>query len=99
MLAPTPPQVYKNSNGLKYHLDKGICEVDLHSLTTPETALLTSQHVDARIKVAHRPYWCKVPGCGKRYKNLNGIKYHANAAHPDLDFAEEVKDMHGSHLG
>ncbi|KAI9104813.1 hypothetical protein DFS34DRAFT_691045 [Phlyctochytrium arcticum] len=38
-----------------------------------------------------RPYWCKVPTCGKRYKNLNGLKYHAKAVHPTLDFKDHVK--------
>ena len=26
-------------------------------------------------------YICPVPGCGKRYKNVNGIKYHAKYGH------------------
>ena len=26
-------------------------------------------------------YVCPVPGCGKRYKNVNGIKYHAKNGH------------------
>ncbi|KAK7492740.1 hypothetical protein BaRGS_00016045, partial [Batillaria attramentaria] len=28
-----------------------------------------------------RPYACPVPGCKKRYKNVNGIKYHARHGH------------------
>ncbi|OQV23798.1 hypothetical protein BV898_02523 [Hypsibius exemplaris] len=28
-----------------------------------------------------KPYACPVPHCGKAYKNMNGIKYHARAAH------------------
>ncbi|XP_063844176.1 uncharacterized protein LOC135090919 [Scylla paramamosain] len=28
-----------------------------------------------------RPYVCPVVGCRKRYKNINGIKYHAKNAH------------------
>jgi hypothetical protein len=43
------------------------------------------------IKIAHRPYCCKVPSCGKKYKNLNGLKYHAKTAHPEMDFKSEVK--------
>ncbi len=76
-----------------------MCELDVHSPSTTESALLASQSVDVRIIVAHRPYWCKVEGCKKRYKNLNGLKYHANVAHPTLDFGEEVKGAHGSHAG
>ncbi|XP_037068725.1 juxtaposed with another zinc finger protein 1-like [Pollicipes pollicipes] len=28
-----------------------------------------------------KPYSCPVPGCKKRYKNVNGIKYHAKNGH------------------
>jgi uncharacterized Zn-finger protein len=29
----------------------------------------------------NKPYVCPVPGCGKAYKNPNGIKYHARYGH------------------
>uniref|UniRef100_A0A3B4ACY1 C2H2-type domain-containing protein n=2 Tax=Periophthalmus magnuspinnatus TaxID=409849 RepID=A0A3B4ACY1_9GOBI len=28
-----------------------------------------------------KPFACPVPGCKKRYKNVNGIKYHAKNGH------------------
>jgi hypothetical protein len=28
-----------------------------------------------------KPFACPVPGCKKRYKNINGIKYHAKHGH------------------
>ena len=28
-----------------------------------------------------RPYQCVLPGCGKSYKNANGLKYHARHGH------------------
>lgn len=28
-----------------------------------------------------RPFACPVPGCTKRYKNVNGIKYHVKNGH------------------
>lgn len=28
-----------------------------------------------------KPFACPVPGCKKRYKNVNGIKYHARNGH------------------
>ena len=37
------------------------------------------------LPVTHRPYWCKVPGCAKKYKNLNGLKYHVRVSHSSLD--------------
>ncbi|KNC97755.1 uncharacterized protein SPPG_06756 [Spizellomyces punctatus DAOM BR117] len=84
---PTPycSKIYKNANGLKYHLERGSCEMEWAS--GDEYADLSMLN----IKVAHRPYWCRVAGCGKKYKNLNGLKYHAKAAHPELDFGKEVK--------
>lgn len=36
-----------------------------------------------------RRYVCKV--CGKKYKNLNGLKYHGRIVHPTLDFKKEVR--------
>ncbi|KAJ3068083.1 hypothetical protein HDU98_008767 [Podochytrium sp. JEL0797] len=165
---PLCTKVYKNPNGLKYHLDRGACEVDhdvmeattgislhtddptalfnlqqqaqqaLHSgydafggpngngqhhpqqtaypeigvsssssVSTPAAtantsssgggagaasqnltaALMTS---DESLKIVHRPYGCKVSGCGKRYQNLNGLKYHAKTAHAGMDFKNEV---------
>ncbi|KAJ3294340.1 hypothetical protein HDU76_006959, partial [Blyttiomyces sp. JEL0837] len=41
-------------------------------------------------KQVNRPWICRVSQCGKRYQHLNGLKYHARAAHPDLDFREEI---------
>lgn len=32
-------------------------------------------------KSLERPYICPVPGCGKAYKNPNGLKYHALHGH------------------
>jgi len=32
-------------------------------------------------KTLERPYICPVPGCGKSYKNPNGLKYHALHGH------------------
>lgn len=28
-----------------------------------------------------KPFACPVPGCKKRYKNVNGIKYHSKNGH------------------
>ena len=35
-----------------------------------------------------RPFVCPIPGCGKTYKNANGLKYHALHGH-DGDFVEK----------
>ncbi|KAI8848758.1 hypothetical protein BC829DRAFT_393373 [Chytridium lagenaria] len=80
-------KVYKNSNGLKYHLEKGSCETEQGSLEMQSAVAVSSN--DA-LKVVHRPYGCKVDNCGKRYQNLNGLKYHAKTAHPSQDFKSDI---------
>ncbi|KAJ3242170.1 hypothetical protein HDU78_001488 [Chytriomyces hyalinus] len=151
---PLCTKVYKNPNGLKYHLDRGACEVDhdvmeattgisLHTddptalfnlqqqaqqalgsgydsfnsgnsgnsgsngmqkITgpsvagnggqggAPNAANLTAALMasDESLKIVHRPYGCKISGCGKRYQNLNGLKYHAKTAHVGMDFKNDV---------
>ncbi|KAJ3122222.1 Transcriptional regulator of ribosomal biogenesis proteins [Physocladia obscura] len=151
---PLCTKVYKNPNGLKYHLDRGACEVDhdvmeattgisLHTddptalfnlqqqaqqalqtgyeafpgtgapqtptgardpvggastaappssagANTPQNLTAALMVSDESLKIVHRPYGCKIHGCGKRYQNLNGLKYHAKTAHPGLDFKADV---------
>lgn len=43
-------------------------------------------------------YICPVPGCGKRYKNVNGIKYHAKYGHRK-DSNRPPKKAHKCHCG
>ncbi|KAJ1328391.1 hypothetical protein BSLG_010123 [Batrachochytrium salamandrivorans] len=66
--------------------DKGILETNLMS------PLDTSEY---HVKISHRPYWCRV--CFRKYKNLNGLKYHARTEHSTLDFRLEVKG-HTAHM-
>ncbi|KAJ1551659.1 hypothetical protein HK096_005491 [Nowakowskiella sp. JEL0078] len=103
-LNKTFSQIYKNSNGLKYHIEHGNCELDYTStdgaiaaaaLEFDENGIPSSNRAGlpppTDIKITHRPYWCKVRGCGKKYKNLNGLKYHGKVSHPDMDFRSMVK--------
>ncbi|KAI8917255.1 hypothetical protein DFJ77DRAFT_459722 [Powellomyces hirtus] len=94
---PFCTKMYKNANGLKYHLDRGICEYDTTSNVSDFAQHQRYETLEAaaagNVKIAHRPYWCKVAACGKKYKNLNGLKYHAKAVHPELDFRSEVKGV------
>ncbi|KAJ3218238.1 Transcriptional regulator of ribosomal biogenesis proteins [Dinochytrium kinnereticum] len=88
-------KVYKNSNGLKYHLEKGSCETEQGSLEMQSAVAVASND---SLKVVHRPYGCRVDGCGKRYQNLNGLKYHARTAHPSLDFKTEIYVLYPSNM-
>lgn len=74
-------KAYKNQNGLKYHKlhghqneklianDDGTFSIlDPHSMEP-----YPNDHYRNNLDV-NKPYRCEV--CGKRYKNLNGLKYH-----------------------
>ena len=69
---------YKNQNGLKYHRLHGHQNQKLRA--NPDG---TFSVIDPRSNTPYpagadldkdKPYRCEV--CGKRYKNLNGLKYH-----------------------
>lgn len=40
---------------------------------------------------------CTVEGCGRKYKNPGGLRYHISHAHPDPDSAAARSDFHGRH--
>ncbi|RLV91825.1 Transcription factor SFP1 [Spathaspora sp. JA1] len=69
---------YKNQNGLKYHRLHGHQGQNLRenpdgtiSVIDPES---NTPYLDGAALEKDKPYRCEV--CGKRYKNLNGLKYH-----------------------
>ncbi|SCU90220.1 LAME_0E07580g1_1 [Lachancea meyersii CBS 8951] len=71
-------KTYKNQNGLKYHKLHGHQNQKLHenpdgtfSIIDPES---NEPYPDGLGLEKDKPYRCEV--CGKRYKNLNGLKYH-----------------------
>ena len=39
---------------------------------------------DPEAYARYKPFWCRK--CSKRYKNINGLKYHAKVDHADLEF-------------
>ena len=83
-------KAYKNQNGLKYHKQHGH-----QSQQLKENADGTFSIVDPATSIPYpgtigmekeKPYRCEV--CGKRYKNLNGLKYHRqHSPHCNPDFA------------
>lgn len=85
-------KAYKNQNGLKYHKSHGHNNQQLHdnadgtfSIVNPETA---TPYPGTLGMEKEKPYRCDV--CGKRYKNLNGLKYHkahSPPCNPELSFA------------
>lgn len=78
-------KAYKNQNGLKYHKSHGHTNQQLHdnadgtfSIVNPETS---APYPGTLGMEKEKPYRCEY--CGKRYKNLNGLKYHrTHSTHP-----------------
>lgn len=77
-------KAYKNANGLRYHEKHGHSGQQLRkngdgslSIVDPETNTPYPGTVGME---KEKPYRCDV--CGKRYKNLNGLKYHRNHSAP-----------------
>ena len=70
-------KAYKNQNGLKYHKSHGHQTQQLHengdgtfSIVNPETS---APYPGTQGMEKEKPFNCET--CGKRYKNLNGLKY------------------------
>ncbi|CAK1357297.1 Transcription factor SFP1 [Cercospora beticola] len=88
-------KAYKNQNGLKYHKQHGHQNQQLKenpdgtfSIVDPATSIPYPGTVGME---KEKPYRCEV--CGKRYKNLNGLKYHRQHSppcNPDLKLATPV---------
>ncbi|KAL9115942.1 MAG: hypothetical protein Q9227_000310 [Pyrenula ochraceoflavens] len=77
-------KAYKNQNGLKYHKAHGHNNQRLHdnadgtfSIVNPETS---TPYPGTMGMEREKPYKCET--CGKRYKNLNGLKYHKSHSPP-----------------
>ncbi|ORY34109.1 hypothetical protein BCR39DRAFT_236708 [Naematelia encephala] len=61
-------KAYKQSNGLKYHQQKGQCDFAIHDAVDLG---LTVEEAEER----NRPFVCAVgAGCNKRYRQMNGLK-------------------------
>lgn len=65
-------KTYKNQNGLKYHRLHGHQNQKLHQNADGTYSVIDPN--DGNAMEQDKPYRCEV--CGKRYKNLNGLKYH-----------------------
>ncbi|KAK2592165.1 Transcriptional regulator of ribosomal biogenesis proteins [Conoideocrella luteorostrata] len=77
-------KAYKNQNGLKYHKAHGHQNQQLHengdgtfSIVNPETS---APYPGTLGMEKEKPFNCET--CGKRYKNLNGLKYHKSHSLP-----------------
>ncbi len=88
-------KAYKNQNGLKYHKQHGHQNQQLKensdgtfSIVDPTTSIPYPGTLGME---KEKPYKCDV--CGKRYKNLNGLKYHRQHSpqcNPDIQMPGNV---------
>ena len=91
-------KAYKNQNGLKYHKQHGHQNQQLKenqdgtfSIVDPATSIPYPGTIGME---KEKPYRCEV--CGKRYKNLNGLKYHRQHSPPcNPDFKINPANMPG----
>ncbi|KAF1851574.1 uncharacterized protein K460DRAFT_424390 [Cucurbitaria berberidis CBS 394.84] len=92
-------KAYKNQNGLKYHKQHGHQNQQLKenddgtfSIVDPLTSIPYPGTVGME---KEKPYRCEV--CGKRYKNLNGLKYHrSHAPHCNPELALQKLGLGGN---
>ncbi|KAH7394361.1 hypothetical protein BKA66DRAFT_567311 [Pyrenochaeta sp. MPI-SDFR-AT-0127] len=92
-------KAYKNQNGLKYHKQHGHQNQQLKenddgtfSIVDPLTSIPYPGTVGME---KEKPYRCEV--CGKRYKNLNGLKYHkSHAPHCNPELAIQKLGLGGN---
>ncbi|OSX62995.1 hypothetical protein POSPLADRAFT_1142182 [Postia placenta MAD-698-R-SB12] len=89
---PNCNKSYKQANGLKYHMTHGSCNFAPPKDLEHIQALLESKRsqkdngepiseselreVEREAERRLRPYACGVGDCQRRYKNMNGLRYH-----------------------
>lgn len=92
-------KAYKNQNGLKYHKTHGHSTQQLHengdgtfSIVNPETS---APYPGTLGMEKEKPFKCEV--CGKRYKNLNGLKYVSWETRFCRDYKANWSKQHKAH--
>ncbi|XP_062506870.1 juxtaposed with another zinc finger protein 1-like [Corticium candelabrum] len=80
---PNPNSIHNPSCKLPvFHPRRSSWDSDLdESVPTDYTHTLPSPSSSSDGVDSERPFVCPIPGCRKRYKNVNGIKYHAKHGH------------------
>ncbi|PIK55603.1 putative juxtaposed with another zinc finger protein 1-like [Apostichopus japonicus] len=63
----------------------------LLKLGSPYNADLVLQNRSSSEGTKSKPFLCPVPGCKKRYKNINGMKYHSRNGHRKEKDKSETK--------
>lgn len=92
---PGCDKAYKNQNGLKYHKLHGHCTSTMMLQDTIVPVAFSNEGVVVAPKgnpvVENKPYKCEL--CNKRYKNLNGLKYHKAHSHRQISMAQVQREV------
>ncbi|XP_060849327.1 juxtaposed with another zinc finger protein 1 [Rhopalosiphum padi] len=92
-ILPPAPNIFHRPLRTGYESDKGETENLDHIGDSSDSWSTTSDAIDdahkngpnsqQKVKTEQpiRPFACPIPGCTKRYKNVNGIKYHVKNGH------------------
>lgn len=87
---PGCDKAYKNQNGLKYHKMHGNCAANPIAFAAAQAS---GQPVSYMVQ-ENKPYSCNL--CAKRYKNLNGLKYHTAHSHQHVTTDSVLKAIQES---
>lgn len=87
---PGCDKAYKNQNGLKYHKMHGNCAANPLAFAAAQAS---GQPVSYMVQ-ENKPYSCNL--CAKRYKNLNGLKYHTAHSHQHVTTDSVLKAIQDS---
>lgn len=87
---PGCDKAYKNQNGLKYHKMHGNCAANPLAFAAAQAS---GQPVSYMVQ-ENKPYSCNL--CAKRYKNLNGLKYHTAHSHQHVTTDSVLKAIQES---
>ncbi|KAG5519390.1 hypothetical protein PMAC_002017 [Pneumocystis sp. 'macacae'] len=92
---PGCDKAYKNQNGLKYHKLHGHCTSSVMLQDTVVPVAFSNEGIVVAPKgnpvVENKPYKCEL--CNKRYKNLNGLKYHKAHSHRQISMAQVQREV------
>ncbi|KAG8533914.1 uncharacterized protein KY384_001655 [Bacidia gigantensis] len=97
-------KAYKNQNGLKYHKQHGHNTQTLQSNSNGTFSIVDPDTLvpfeGTRGMERLKPYMCQ--SCGKRYKNLNGLKYHkahSSGCDPEICYPKGVDGVAAGEAG
>ena len=92
--------VANNINAIKGHTDSNLTNTLNPLPNTITTESLQGKFTCLEDSEGKKRFLCTVPGCTKRYKNINGIKYHVKNGHNKKEsVSSEIKKSYICHCG